>query len=98
MNEFELHKELERNSNDKQIIKDELCASQKKWAEYVLKHKDEIHSQHHPIIVKKKKSAFFKEVLNKIKAIFGMVNHKNNNNQNGTETYLHYRNEFEEHI
>lgn len=96
MNEFELHKELERNSNDKQIIKDELCASQKKWAEYVLKHKDEIHSQHHPIIVKKKKSAFFKEVLNKIKAIFGLTKRKNN--QNGTETYLHYRNEFEEHI
>ena len=86
MNESELHNELERNKTEKTIIKEELIASQRKWADYVLSHKDEINSIHKPIVVKKKKSARIDDFLKKIKIILGFA--KQEGDTDGTEAYI----------
>lgn len=93
MNNIELQTELARNASDKQLVNAELEASKKKWIEYILNNKEEICSSHHPIRVKKKKSALFNEFISKIKAIFGLTPRKEE--IDGIEAYLQYRNEFE---
>lgn len=86
MNDAELHKELERNKSDKDMLGAELNAYQKKWADYVLAHKDEINSNHHPMVLKKKRSIRLNEFLGKIKTIFGFNRRKGE--EDGTETYI----------
>lgn len=93
MNNIELQKELARNDSDKQLANAELEASKKKWVEYILTNKEEICSNLHPIMVKKKKRALFNEFISKIKAIFGLTPRKEE--IDGIEAYLQYRNEFE---
>ena len=93
MNDLELQGELARNESEKQLIRAELDSSHKKWVEYALKNKDEICSIHHPIVVKKKRSARWKDFINKLKAIFGLTKRKEN--YDGIEAYLQYRDNCE---
>lgn len=92
MNEYDLHKELERNNADKEIVQAELEASKNKFAKYALSHMDSINKFHQPIVVKKKKSVRFKEFIDKIKAILGLTK---NTEIDGTKTYLQHCENFE---
>lgn len=96
MNNFDLNNELVRNESDKQLAYAELEASRNKWVGYLINNKDEICATHHPIVVKQKKKERFKRFIEKIKTIFGLMPIKENND--GIETYLQYRNSFEQGV
>lgn len=93
MNDFDLQAELNRNASDKQIVGAELEASRNKWADYVIQRKEEICAYTQPIVVKKKKSAKFRDFVNKIKIIFGLAPRKEQTD--GIEAYLQYRDDVE---
>ena len=93
MNNFDLQTELDKNETDKQIANTEIEVSKNKWAEYVIKNKDEICSYHKPIIVKKKRRAKLGDFLNKIKIILGLK--QKEDKTDGIETYLQYCNNIE---
>lgn len=93
MNSAELQSELSQNESDKKLAKAELEASQRVWVNYVLQNKTEICSNIHPVTVKKKRSARWKEFTDKIKKIFGFTPRKET--VDGIEAYLQYRNDFE---
>lgn len=88
MNNFDLQAELNRNESDKKIVNAELEASRNKWADYVVKNKDEICTYSQPIVVKKKARAKLNDFFNKIKIIFGLTPKKEN--IDGIEAYLQY--------
>lgn len=96
MSNNELHSELSLVKSDKKLAEAELEASQKKWAEYVMKNKNEICSNLHPVKVKKKRSARWKEFVTKIKTMLGLT--KKKEVYDGIEAYLQYRDEFSEVI
>lgn len=93
MNNFDLQSELSKNEADKQIVSTEIEASRNKWAEYVIKNKNEICSYHKPVVVKKKRCAKFSDFLNKIKIILGLK--QKEDKADGIETYLQYRDSIE---
>lgn len=96
MNNFDLNNELAHNESDKQLVYAELEASRSKWVEYLINNKDEICTTHRPIVVKQKKKERLKRFINKIKTIFGLMPRKDSND--GIETYLQYRNSFEQGV
>lgn len=93
MNSAEIQSELSQNESDKKLAKAELDASKQKWIEYIMKNQDEICSNPRPLLVRKKRSARWKEFTDKIKKIFGFTPRKET--ADGIETYLQYRNDFE---
>lgn len=88
MNDFDLRAELNRNESERKIVNAELEASRNKWADYVMKNKDKICTFCSPVIVKKKTSSRFKELINKIKFILGLK--RKEESRNGIEAYLQY--------
>lgn len=91
MNSFDLQKEIDRNESDKQMVKAELEAYQKKWAEYVMANKEEICRTHKPIVVKKKLKARCSEFIDKLKTVLGLKPRKER--LDGIEAYLQYSDE-----
>lgn len=73
MNDAELYKELSLNKSDETLARAELKAAHDKWVKYVMENKDVICSNYHPMTVKKKKSAIWREFICKIKSIFGFT-------------------------
>lgn len=88
MNNTELQSELSLNESDKRLANAELEASKKVWVNYILDNKTEICSNLHPIPVKKKRSVRWKEFIDKIKKMFGLIPRKEN--IDGIEAYLQY--------
>lgn len=89
----DLQAELRHNKSDKAIVKAELEASRRVWVNYILQNKTEICSNLHPVKVKKKRSARWKEFVTKIKTMLGLT--KKKEVYDGIETYLQYCNDCE---
>lgn len=86
MNDFELSRELEANEAEKNILKEELEASKRKYAEYMRKNMETGLIDSAPVRVRKKKSALLSEFYGKIRKIMGFGRRKEG--YDGIEAYL----------